>query len=149
MKVGDAIMKYPKTAKRLADALSKIGMNQQTLSDKTGIGKASISQYINGSHKPSTDSAKRMAEVLGVHPFWLQGYDESAITPIEISPKMADLFAGTFVAEHFKSSLYPFSKKHNDKYLQLELYLQSIGFNSEEAKDICRYAKFRKNENQE
>lgn len=68
-------MKNPETAKRLQEALTAKGMIPQELADKTGIGKASISQYLNGQHKPSNLSAGKMAEVLNVDPLWLMGFD--------------------------------------------------------------------------
>ncbi len=68
-------MKNPETAKRLQEALTAKDMIPQELADKTGIGKASISQYLNGQHKPSNLSAGKMAEVLDVDPLWLMGFD--------------------------------------------------------------------------
>lgn len=68
-------MKNPETAKRLQEALTAKDMIPQELADKTGIGKASISQYLNGQHKPSNLSAGKMAEVLNVDPLWLMGFD--------------------------------------------------------------------------
>lgn len=68
------MMKNEITASRLKTALSDKNMSQQELSDKTGIGKASISQYVNGSHKPSNISAAKMAKILNVNPLWLMGF---------------------------------------------------------------------------
>ena len=68
-------MKYPITAQRLRAALNKKNMRAQELADKTEINKASISQYINGSHAPSNISAGKMAKVLSVSPLWLMGFD--------------------------------------------------------------------------
>lgn len=70
-------MKYPVTAQRLREALNNKNMKAQELADKTGINKASISQYINGSHAPSNISAGKMADVLNVSPLWLMGFDIS------------------------------------------------------------------------
>ena len=68
-------MKNPETARRLQQALASKNMIPQELADKTGIGKASVSQYLNGQHKPSNISAGKMAEVLDVNPLWLMGFD--------------------------------------------------------------------------
>ena len=70
-------MKHELTAKRLSKALSDKGIKPQELSDKSGVSKSSISQYINGSHKPSNISAGKMANVLDVNPMWLMGFDVS------------------------------------------------------------------------
>ena len=50
-------MKYLLTAKRLRKALNECGIRPQDLSDRSGVSKASISQYLNGSHKPSNTSS--------------------------------------------------------------------------------------------
>lgn len=68
-------MKNEVTAKRLQFALSNANMSQQELVDKSGVGKSSISHYINGSHAPSNISAGKIAKVLGVEPLWLMGFE--------------------------------------------------------------------------
>lgn len=68
-------MKHEETARRLRSALSKSGLSQQELSDRSGVSKASISQYINGTHIPGNKKAGMMAEVLGCSPLWLMGFD--------------------------------------------------------------------------
>ena len=68
-------MKHEVTAKRLLKALNQVDMKAQELADRSGLNKASISQYVNGTHAPSNISAGRMAIVLGVNPVWLMGYD--------------------------------------------------------------------------
>lgn len=50
-------------------------MKPQELANASGVSKSSISQYINGSHKPSELTAKRLAKILGVNPLWLMGYN--------------------------------------------------------------------------
>lgn len=68
-------MKNELTAKRLQFALSNANMSQQELVEKSGVGKSSISHYINGSHAPSNISAGKIARVLGVEPLWLMGFE--------------------------------------------------------------------------
>ena len=68
-------MKNPITAKRLAQALSNKNMIPQELSNISGVSKASISQYLNGSHAPSNISSGKMAKYLNVDPLWLMGFD--------------------------------------------------------------------------
>lgn len=68
-------MKHVETARRLAFALGRKNMIAQELADKSGVGKASISQYLNGAHKPSNISSAKIAKVLGVNPLWLMGFD--------------------------------------------------------------------------
>ncbi len=68
-------MKWPITANRLKQAMNNININAQELADKSGVSKASISQYVNGSHKPSNISAPKLAQVLQVNAMWLMGFD--------------------------------------------------------------------------
>lgn len=68
-------MKNEITAKRLQLALSNAEISQQELAEKSGVSKASISQYINGSHSPSNISSGKMGKVLNVDPLWLMGFD--------------------------------------------------------------------------
>lgn len=70
-------MKYITTAARLRAALDEKGLRAQDLANKTGIGKASISQWINGRNKPSYQSAVKMARVLACDPYWLMGEDKT------------------------------------------------------------------------
>lgn len=68
-------MKFLETARRMKVALDRANMTQQELSEKSGVSKSSISHYINGNHSPSNISSNAMAEVLGVNPLWLMGFD--------------------------------------------------------------------------
>ncbi|MBQ8559087.1 MAG: helix-turn-helix domain-containing protein [Tyzzerella sp.] len=60
-------------------------MKPQELANRSEVNKASISQYINGSHKPSNISAGKMASVLQVNPLWLMGFD---VPMVEVVPKV-------------------------------------------------------------
>jgi repressor LexA len=84
-------MKYEKTAKRLMKALSDNNMRAQDLVNATGISKASISQYVNGSHAPSNISAGKMAAALGVSPIWLMGFDVSPTSEDPTAPIHPDI----------------------------------------------------------
>lgn len=68
-------MKNELTAKRIQLALSNSNMRPQELADKADIGKASISQYVNGSHAPGNRSAEKIGKILKVNPLWLMGFD--------------------------------------------------------------------------
>lgn len=77
-------MKNPETAKRLQEALTAKDMIPQELADKTGIGKASVSQYLNGQHKPSNLSAGKIGKILDVNPLWLMGFDVPMQKPDQV-----------------------------------------------------------------
>lgn len=68
-------MKNEITAKRLKVAMENANIKAQELAERSGLNKASISQYVNGTHAPSNISAGKMAVVLGVNPVWLMGFD--------------------------------------------------------------------------
>ena len=55
--------------------MEKAGLRASELARLSGINKASVSQYLNGSHTPSNFSAAKMGPILGVNPVWLMGFD--------------------------------------------------------------------------
>ena len=69
-------MKYAENAKRIKLEMNEAGMTQKEMSTKTGIGKSSLSQYMNGGHWPD-DNRKvgQIAKILKVNPAWLMGFD--------------------------------------------------------------------------
>ena len=95
-------MKHEVTAKRLQTALTNANITQQELADKSKVNKASISQYINGSHKPSNISSGKMAEILDVNPMWLMGYDVPMDTAEQHRAKQHSNFL-YFVSNHTES----------------------------------------------
>lgn len=63
--------RYNEIARRFKEALEDAYMNAKELSDRSGVGKSSISHYVNGSHCPSNKTAGLLASVLKVNPAWL------------------------------------------------------------------------------
>lgn len=51
------------SARRLAQALSDAGMRAQDLVERSGVSKASISQYLSGTHTPSNISAGKWGQL--------------------------------------------------------------------------------------
>lgn len=60
---------------RIIEALKYNRMSAKELSDKTGIPKSSISQYMSGYAKPKQDRIYLIAKALHVDEAWLIGYD--------------------------------------------------------------------------
>lgn len=79
------------TSKRLRQALSEANMKPQELADKSGVSKASISQYVNGSHAPSNISSAKMGKVLNVDAMWLMGFDVKKRKELNSSEANKDL----------------------------------------------------------
>ena len=71
--------------KRLSDALSLRNMKAVELSEKTGISKGSISQYMSGYVEPKSDRIYLMAKALSVNPVWLMGFDVPMEVYVEVS----------------------------------------------------------------
>ncbi len=63
------------TAIRLKRALEIRGLKQIELSEKTGIGRSAISQYLSGKVTPKQDKIYLIATALKVSPGWLMGVD--------------------------------------------------------------------------
>ena len=51
------------------------GVPQEELSRRTGVGKASISQYVNGKNTPSNLTALQICTPFHINPAWLMGFD--------------------------------------------------------------------------
>ena len=49
--------------------------SQQELANRTGVGKASISQYVNGKNVPSNLTAIQICKPFRINPAWLMGFD--------------------------------------------------------------------------
>ena len=86
-------MKFPKTAKRLIDSMNSKGISAQELSNKSGVGKSAISHYINGNNEPRSVNAGKMADVLGVNPMWLMGFDEDIVEKNSADAKLDSVIA--------------------------------------------------------
>ena len=71
--------KMQTVAERLKYALNLRNMRPIDLSEKTGIGKSSISQYLSNMVKPKQDRIFAMAKALNVDELWLMGFN----SPIE------------------------------------------------------------------
>lgn len=62
---------------RLRRAMDLKGITQVELSEKTGIPKSSINQYLSGYAKPKDERVSLLAQALGVTESWLIGYGDS------------------------------------------------------------------------
>ncbi len=68
-------MYYNSFPKRLNEAMNNLNMKQIELSNKTGLDRALISNYLAGNYKPKEKNLKKIAEALQVDINWLMGYD--------------------------------------------------------------------------
>lgn len=105
-------MKYENTSKRLKIALSNKNLTAQELADKSGVSKASISQYVNGSHAPSNVSSSKIAPILDVNPLWLMGFDVDM--NIEWNPKTQEIYVDDHVLDKKYNQLIDRMKSNKD-----------------------------------
>lgn len=68
-------MKIELFSNRLKQALHIKNITQQQLSEKTGIPKSAISQYVSSKFEPKQDRLELMANALEVSEEWLRGFD--------------------------------------------------------------------------
>lgn len=64
-----------KFAKRLKEAMDRLGMNQVELARKSGITKSGITQYVSGKYEAKQEALHKLAVALDVNEAWLMGYD--------------------------------------------------------------------------
>ncbi|HGL5412026.1 TPA: LexA family transcriptional regulator [Staphylococcus aureus] len=60
---------------RLKQIMSERKISQSELSRRTGIGRNSISDYLNGKYEAKQDKVFELAKALNVNEAWLMGYD--------------------------------------------------------------------------
>ena len=87
---------------RLIEAMKENNMKAIDLSEKTGISKARISQYVNGVYIPKSKSTLAIAKALNVSETWLMGLD----VPMEriISNNTDLLLQGNYNPLEYRSS---------------------------------------------
>lgn len=94
---------------------SYFGGSQQTLSEKCGIHKASVSQYVNGKNVPSNLTAKKICDPLGLNPAWLMGFDVPMRVPQDLGPDSGDMSDGRNL---YYQEIIPIIKKLSEEKLQ-------------------------------
>ena len=83
MKEEDEAMKkdateYEKTsARRIRQLIDEYCEGkQQIFAEKTGIGKSSVSQYVNETNYPNNKTCGLIAKTFGLNPMWVMGFNE-------------------------------------------------------------------------
>ena len=107
---------------RLRKILDDQGLSPQELADKSGVSKSSISLYLHGYNEPKTKNAKKMADVLGVNPMYLMGFDEETI---EIQEEVNSMEVVS-VSTHEKTMLMEYRKLSEDDKERIGKIIQSL-----------------------
>ena len=83
-------------ASKLKGLMEELDLTQAKVSDLTGIGRSSISQYVSGKNEPSKERRKEIARSLGVQDNYFEEYDPVATVqynstvnlPVELVAKL-------------------------------------------------------------
>lgn len=94
-------------ANKLNGLMQESGLSQTRLSELTGIGKSSISQYLSGKNEPSRERKKAIARTLGVQEGYFDLFqpaaeiqtDESTNMPIALAAKLIKQVKQTWMTE--------------------------------------------------
>jgi len=63
---------------KLKKLMAELEISQKQLSDMTGIGKSSVSQYLSGRNEPSEARRRQIAAALGVQEDYFEIFDPAA-----------------------------------------------------------------------
>ena len=139
---GGDIMKFPETANRIRHILDLRGMTAQQLADRSGVGKSSISHYVNGSNEPHNQNAGKMAAILHCDPQWLMGFD----VPMEKSEEHYDFIVkgnGDMMDLIIESNEKGRNMQHLFEYLK-RLNADGIKKLQERAEELVEVPKYKK-----
>lgn len=73
--------------KKLKELRVNAGYTQKQLAEKMNVSQTAIALWENGSREPSFDTIKEIAEIFGVMPASIIGFDEEFIELLEIYAK--------------------------------------------------------------
>ena len=73
---------------RLKQIMSERKISQSELSRRTGIGRNSISDYLNGKYEAKQDKVFELAKALNVNEAWFMGFDISKNRKLKITTSL-------------------------------------------------------------
>lgn len=136
------VIKLEKVSKRLNEALYKRNIRPVELSEKTGISKASISQYCSGVVEPKQDRIDIISNALNVNPAWLCGFD----VPMELEITQMEPQVPNFLA-YGGSSNANTNTKHPTTDFTYAMYEEEKNLTEEDKDELKRMAKILSNKN--
>lgn len=113
---------------RLKQIMKDSNMKQATLSQLTGIGKSSISQYLSGKNEPTEERKKAIAEALGLPEDYFDSEEEITIKPtssavprLSVDDAARLMGVGTkFITNGLQNGVFPWGyavQGRGDKYI--------------------------------
>lgn len=102
-------------AEKLKKLMKDLEISQSKLSELTGIGKSSISQYLSGKNEPTKERKRHIALALGVPENYFNLFSESAATlqsssvfnlPVSVAAKLMGK-SKEFVQDGLKDGIFP------------------------------------------
>lgn len=101
-------------ANKLKGLMEELDLTQAKVSDLTGIGRSSISQYVSGKNEPSKKRRKEIARSLGVQDNYFEEYDPVATVqynstvnlPVELVAKLMKK-SPRFVRRGLQDGVFP------------------------------------------
>ena len=101
-------------ANKLKGLMEELDLTQAKVSDLTGIGRSSISQYVSGKNAPSKERRKEIARSLGVQDNYFEEYDPVATVqynstvnlPVELVAKLMKK-SPRFVRRGLQDGVFP------------------------------------------
>ena len=79
-------------SERLRASMDSANMKAVELHERTGISKASISEYLSGNYEPKQRNIFKIAQALNVSPSYLMGVNDDPQSPVQSpAPALGDL----------------------------------------------------------
>lgn len=120
-------------AEKLKVLMSELDLSQSKLSDLTGIGKSSISQYLSGKNEPSKDRKKEIARTLGVQENYFEQFETAATVQHDSAvnvpvPLIASLMGKSkeWVMQGLRDGVFPWG--YGVKMTKWSYFISSVKF---------------------
>ena len=137
-------------AKKLKDALSHANMTQAQLAAKSGLTKASISQYIKGKHMPSRKAVNAIAAALDMPELYFtdeaeQINETNKRLPIRLTTQQAAKLMGVgaeMIRINLQNGALPFGyamKGSGDRYvysINTRQFMKYVGVTEQEVLEV-------------
>lgn len=118
-------------AEKLKNLMRDLDLSQSKLSDLTGIGKSSISQYLSGKNEPAKERKKEIARALGVQEDYFERFEPAATVqgvvnlPVPLAAKLMKKSKG-WVMQGLRDGVFPWG--YAVKLTDWSYFISSVKF---------------------